>query len=204
MNKAMQKKVLKGVSGLNHRNLIKAIGGLDKWSHRCHEASLALVRTGLLPEGARVARGWRVGVGSQHSWIVFGNAYETPCIVDPTYWSYSGEAPYIFTSNFDMAEYYRPHGAGIFLIGDMEEPYVREREEIKLDGLSPKAMKFLKTFAPDGLDAMGWNKVGKLPMTGWPSKEIVTAMAKDKRVRALLQIDIIGMVTDLNPSNLYW
>lgn len=66
----------------------------SKWSGRCHEISLAILRAGLVP-GGRVARGWCKGVPSQHSWIAAsGDCYgrDAP-IIDPTLWTYGGAPP---------------------------------------------------------------------------------------------------------------
>jgi hypothetical protein len=40
-------------------------------------------------------------------------------------------------------------------------------------------------------------------MEGWPSSEIIAAMDDTDELRALVPIDILGMVTDRNPGGLY-
>jgi hypothetical protein len=42
------------------------------------------------------------------------------------------------------------------------------------------------------------------PVEGWPAREILTAMAATPRLAACVPIDILGMVTDLNPKGLYF
>lgn len=70
---------------------------------RCHEASLALVRSGVLPEGARVARGSCPGVGGQHSWVVLGgDCYDRKAqVIDPTLWCYDNAVREIWKGRAD-------------------------------------------------------------------------------------------------------
>ena len=40
-------------------------------------------------------------------------------------------------------------------------------------------------------------------MEGWPSREIIAAAYADDRLRVLIPIDIVGMLTDANPGGLF-
>lgn len=180
--------------------IIEAIGGLEQYAEQCHVASLKIVRTGLLPDNARVARGWRKQVTSQHSWIVIGDPYNPQTIIDATLWSYTNETPYILVQH-GYADY-RPHGFGSIWDWGKPEPPTGEIFDIK-DNWSPTASKFFDMIGY-GLDRRGWAFLANAPMQGWPSKEIITAMYQDERTSALIPIDIVGMVTDENPGNLYW
>ena len=185
------------------RQLIESIGGLQQWTHQCHACSLALVRTGLLPEGARVARGWCGSVTSQHSWVVIGDPYgdNTP-ILDGTLWSYTDEKPRLFFCPKGNLQY-RPHGAGsIWEYGKPDAP-VDEVITLKTE-LSKLAADFLEMMAPNGLDYRGWSVVAHAPVGGWPAREIITAMYEDERLSTLIPIDIVGMLTDKNPGELYF
>lgn len=184
-------------------DLINNIGGLDQWAQRCHECSLALIRTKLLPKEARVARGWCDGVGSQHSWVVIGNPYDEHApILDGTLWSYTNEDPELKLYS-EGSERHVPHGSGH--IWDHGIPDAPTTEIIELESpLSDEANQFLKLIAPDGLDFKGWWFLSHAPVGGWPSDEIIGAILADDRLRALVPIDIAGMMTDTNPGELYW
>ncbi len=184
------------------KQLIEAIGGLDSWDKQCHACSLALIRTGLLPDDARVARGWCGSVASQHSWVVLGSPYdETAPILDGTLWSYTGQSPRLFFCPRGNLQY-TPHGAGsIWEYGCPEGP---TDKIIELDAnFSKTATDFLDMAAPNGLDRLGWNVLAHAPVGGWPAKEIIGAMYDDLRLRALIPIDVVGMLTDRNPGGLY-
>lgn len=59
--------------------------------------------------------------------------------------------------------------------------------------------------APDGLDRQGWYTVGNAPVGGgWPARAIFEAMAADPVLVAYVPIDVLGMLTDLNPGGLYF
>lgn len=200
-----------------------ALGGLRQWSKRCHEASLHLVRSGVLPEGARVVRGWHPNVPSQHSWVVIGDPYGGgysppgepdgnqplfPTIIDPTLWGYLGTMPSIAigrgnTGNTGTIFQHRPYGWGYRREGALPQPQSRL---IQLKGyarLSGEAKAFLKREAPKGLDFRGWHQLVHDPVQGWPSAEIIAAAADDPQLKALIPIDIVGNLTDKNPGGLY-
>jgi hypothetical protein len=181
----------------------EAIGPLENWALNCHGASLALVRSGLLPEGSRVARGWAKGVGSQHSWaMVTPQMVYDPLnwVVDLTLWSYVPEAPRLYIGKAEQWPH-QPHGYGRldFLGPDPVEP------RISLDvPVSRSAEMFLQMWAPAGLDRRAWMTLLNGPMQGWPSAEIVAAVHRTKELKAYIPIDIVGLLTDENPGGLYF
>lgn len=181
----------------------------------------------------RVARGtWRapspdIAVG-QHSWIVlcpeprFGDdmpgAYRPDAIIVDLTLGFTiadklqeqtgrpvAQAPGIVADVAGKLDRYRPHGAG-----DIWGPEGGRalRGKGKRVWLTPErpfssiARVFLEVLGP--LDRSGWSTVFHGPMCGWPSAEIITGAAQTEEVAALIPIDIQGMVTDLNPSRLYW
>ena len=172
---------------------------LEDFRHNCHAASHAIVQAGIFPT-ARVARGSTIGVPGQHSWVVLhDDPYSREAfILDPTRWSYRDRKPTVETLR-NLLEH-RPHGAGHFTQG--RPPIrgngatiglaVRVREDARL---------FLDTIGP--LDAQGWARLANLPVEGWPSREIISAMLDTPALRALVPIDIAGMLTDRNPGGLY-
>ena len=56
------------------------------------------------------------------------------------------------------------------------------------------------------LDHRGWGALwSRTGMQGWPAREILEAcLDQHPTMSALVPIDILGMVTDRNPSELYW
>lgn len=191
-----------GVS-VSDAEIIQALGGdLTVWAHQCHAASVELVRSGLWPE-ARVARGTCRGVGSQHSWVVLGmDCYARRVkIVDPTLWSYRDDVDGIYLGGPSTFGH-RPHGKGnIFAWGKPEAQGGPPVELTPDEPLSRAAMLFLDMLGP--LDCSGWAVLSGAPVEGWPAGEIFRAMAQTKGLDQLVPIDILGMVTDLNPSGLY-
>lgn len=196
----MATKSIATISPKKLKDITKAIGGLKKWAHNCHACSLAMIQTGLLPDAARVARGWHSQVRSQHSWVVLGDPYDNNVIIlDGTLWSYTDTAPIIF---YGKSRKHVPHGKGN--IWDHGFPEYPTGPIIHLDqALSDDAYFFLSQIAPLGLDFRGWATLANSPMQGWPSKEIITAMYNTSDLRGLVPIDIVGMVTDLNPHEMY-
>jgi hypothetical protein len=173
-----------------------------RWAQRCHQISLALLRTGNFGRG-RVARGACKGISSEHSWIVLGDDCYDPAaiIVDPTLWSYDSTVHGILvTANLTR---HTPHGLGSCFQAGM--PMDHGGPAVKLTPgmpLSPVAREFLAFLGP--LDLRGWGEVADLPVQHWPAKEILTAMCQTPGLEVLIPIDIRGMVTDTNPGNLYW
>ncbi len=185
------------------RDLELAVGEpVNDWSHRCHEISLAIVRSGVLGIPCRVARGTCRGVGGQHSWIVLGmDCYDGPVtVVDPTLWSYTDFKGIFLDSSTIFA--HSPKGMGSIWTYGRPEACSEPKHVIKLDAdLSFEAEHFLKTLGP--LDLLGWQVLLHAPVLGWPAKEIITAAYHDERLTNYIPIDIVGMLTDLNPGGLY-
>jgi hypothetical protein len=181
----------------------EAIGPLEGWAGNCHGASLALVRSGLLPEGSRVARGFAKGVGSQHSWaLVTPEMVYDPLnwVVDVTLWGYVPKAQRLYIARAGDWPHV-PHGFGrlAYLGPDPTGPI------LSLDvPISRGAEMFLQMYAPAGLDRQAWMTLLNGPMQGWPSAELVAAAARTKELKAYIPIDILGLLTDENPGSLYW
>lgn len=192
----------------NHVALIKSsarecLAPLDEWSKRCHEASIALVQSNRF-RGARVARGWCKGVGiAQHSWVTLGDPYtEGVVIIDPTLWSYDTLVNGVYVSAVGgPRDRHTPHGSGdIFTWGRPAEPTGPVVELKPKKPWSKGARIFLDLMGP--LDAEGWRVLAQAPVQGWPSSEIIEAMYHNGYA-AYIPVDIIGMVTEINPGGLY-
>lgn len=183
----------------------EVLGDLYQWSRRCHEASIHVVRSGVLPEGARVARGTHPAVLSQHSWIVLGgDVYEPHAIIDPTLWSYTGDWPeVVYTSGLDRMRKWTPHGWGT-IWGNDGIPDPDSGKQLMLEGLTDEAAAFLnrcrKEVGP--LDAMFFMRLTAGPVGGWPAADIVRSLVASGH-SALVPIDIRGHLTDENPGGLY-
>ena len=175
----------------------------DAWARQCHAISLALLRTGRFGRG-RIARGTCPGVGSQHSWIVLGDdPYDRDApVVDPVLWSYRDDVDGIYAGYRD--EYgHRPHGDHSCFTGSM--PSWHEGKIIELTParpFTPAALSFLNVLGM--LDVRGWGEVAHMGVRDWPAAEIIGAMCETPGLAALVPIDIRGMLTDANPSSLYW
>lgn len=183
-------------------SVLDRIGYTGAVEANCHGVSLALVKSGIYP-GARVARGWCYGVGSQHSWVVAdGGPYDLDAhIIDLTLWSYDDTVPDIWQGTYRDGKH-RPHGWGHFLSAGM--PHHHGGREVRLivnRPLSLEAREFLAMLGP--LDRDGWDQVAHLPMQGWPAGEVIEAMLDTPGLAVLVPIDIQGMVTDRNPAGLY-
>jgi hypothetical protein len=179
------------------------IGPLDGFYHQCHAASHAIVNSGIFPV-SRVARGTCHGVGGQHSWVVLSmDPYDSKArIVDPTLWSYVDAVDGLWTGNGRSKYRHTPHGTGS--IWEYGKPEHCGGETITLNvttPLSDAAQDFLDMVGP--LDARGWMVLASAPVGGWPCREIITAMYQTPGIQGLIPIDIVGMITDLNPGNLY-
>lgn len=184
------------------REAERILDPLEGWSHNCHGASITVVKDESFPFEARVARGMCRGVGSQHSWIVLGmDCYDPKAlIVDPTLWSYDDGVEGIWTGS-NKVGLHRPHGSGnIFEFG---KPACGDGDPIELNPpegeWSSNAKLFIELLGP--LDEYGWRRLANFPVEGWPAAEIITAI--NARWPACVPIDIIGMLTDLNPSGVY-
>lgn len=177
---------------------------VDEWQHKCHAISLAFVRTGVLGTQARVARGSCPGVIGQHSWVaVSGDCYDRYApIVDPTLWSYRVDAPKLVVATPNTYGH-RAHGTGnIFEWG---QPARGKGPTIKLTPATPLseiARNFLEVLGP--MDLRGWSILStSAPVEGWPAGEIFAAMENTSKLKALVPIDKLGMLTDRNPGGLY-
>lgn len=174
----------------------------EETAHQCHAVSLAIVQSGVVGP-ARVARGWCNGVLSQHSWVIRGNdAYShRSVIIDATLWSYRSDVEGVWTGTY-VAGQHHPHGHGS--IWDYGPPKRGDGPTHALKGfdeLSGGAKTFLEMCGE--LDVEGWSNLAHMAVEGWPAKEIITAMYNDPQLGFLIPIDIVGMVTDLNPQGLY-
>lgn len=192
--------------------ILEVLDPLNEWAAQCHAASLRLVKSGVLPETARVARGTCTGVGGQHSWVcVEGDCYDPHhTVIDPTLWSYDDTVEGIWIGCADGRPHI-PHGTGsIFEYG---QPSYQGGEIIPLPvgDLSVAACSFLRLLGPFskdgtefvGLDREGWAQLAHAPVGNWPSGEIFAAMYEHPNLGAIIPIDIVGMATDLNPQGLY-
>lgn len=186
----------------NERIIAEALrGDLSLWAGQCHAASLEVVRSGLFP-GARVARGVCKGVGSQHSWVVLGDPYDKKtAIVDVTLWSYRDDVEGIWRGS-GRAAWHRPHGSGSIWKWGRPAPATGEPVELTPSRpLSREARDFLDLLGP--LDHEGWAMLAHAPVEGWPAAELVRAMYETESLRLQVPIDIVGMLTDINPAGLY-
>jgi hypothetical protein len=113
----------------------------------------------------------------------------------------------------DFPEHKRP-GSGLDIIGgfallgwgsiwEYGRPDFPTGDVIALDrtGLSPFAVMFLDMLGP--LDRRGWHVLFDGPMEGWPAGEIIAAAYGTPTLKALIPIDRVGMLTDLNPMGVY-
>jgi hypothetical protein len=176
------------------------------WGGRCHEISIAIVRTMYAPGEARVARGWCDGVPGQHSWVVLGmDCYDPDAlIIDATLWSYLGETPQLWIGTMEWeAELsrHRPHGQGsIWAWGRPQPPTGPVVELTPRKPWSPQAELFLELLGP--LDREGWIRLAHAPVERWPAGEIIDALC-ESGFEGYVPIDIVGMVTDRNPMGIY-
>lgn len=185
---------------------------VDAWAKQCHKVSLAIVRSGVLGVPARVARGWTPGVRGQHSWVVYAHpdrpdelpdCYDHEAhILDATLWSYDPTAlVLLWVQAFDRP--HEPHGSGS--IFDAGRPAPATGPVIEVDppegGWSPAAHDFLQLLGP--LDLRGWAVLANLPVGDWPAAEILGRIADHPDLGHHIPIDVLGMVTDRNPSDLY-
>jgi hypothetical protein len=173
---------------------------LQNWYHDCHGASAKVVGDGAFAP-CRLARGVCQGVGSQHSWVVLGDdCYdETATIIDPTLWSYDPAVVGILVCSMEDGRH-RPHGSGS--IWDWGKPVSGGGAPITLEPKEPfsdAALLFLELLGP--LDRDGWIMLANGPVEQWPAAEIMPAI--EDTVGPVVPIDIIGMLTDRNPTGVY-
>jgi hypothetical protein len=171
-----------------------------RWRGHCHEVSIAIVKARVFPV-ARVARGGGGNIPSQHSWVVLGDdVYDEDAVIcDPTMF------PDVWYGTLRDG-LHTPHGSGqIWAFG---RPQTAEEEGAEpyrpsgYDELSDHARTFLELLGGE-LSLRGWHELAHYPVQGWPSKEIITMICEDTKLRAVVPIDIEGMVTDRNPQGLY-
>lgn len=175
---------------LTEEDVEQAIGPLEDWRYSCHAASLALVRSGLLPENWRVARGYSVGIHGQHSWCVDGDPYDaTSRVLDVTAWCYYPR-PRVWHATNLVAHI--PHGWGepppgvtVELRGD---PY-------SLDGLTPEAEAYLADRYPDGYSVQNLASLVSGPIQGWPAADVMRALAF-AGLGGLIPVDSAAMVLE--------
>jgi hypothetical protein len=188
----------------------RALGGsLDPFAHRCHEASLALVKSRalepILGHPGRVARGSCEGVGGQHSWVVAGpDVYNRHAlIVDVTLWSYDATQDRVWVGNMAEEGIHRPHGSMSLWQWGRPTPGHGPTLDIIASHLSATASDMLDMLGP--LDAIGWARLWSSgAMQGWPAGEILEAfLDQHPDLRGMVPIDIVGMLTDRNPDGLY-
>lgn len=188
------------------------LGPLERFSHQCHAASIQIVQSGVLGRPARVARGACKRVAGQHSWVVLsgepGSMYrEETLIIDPTLWSYDSSVEGIWLGTLEDGRHY-PRGVGSIMHSGC--PQSSGGEEIELNWPqhpSQLASYWLNSMfrknASGPLDRKFWMGLSSGPMEDWPAREFIEAMANTDKLKALIPVDVLGMVTDLNPGKLY-
>lgn len=182
----------------------------ERWSGKCHEVSFKLLSTGLFGPG-RVARGWAKAVIGQHSWLVLGpDVYDPGAVnLDPTLRPYLkahriwlNAEGILVERGADMG--HQPHGAGS--LWTAERPVCHGGDIIELTPsvpLSDDAQLFLSEEFLGPLDRRGWGQLTNGPMEQWPAAEIIRAMYDTPALRSLVPVDILGMLTDINPGKCY-
>ena len=191
------------MKALNRAGIHAYLVPLEQFTHQCHKASLSIVRSGLVP-GSRVARGTCRGVGGQHSWVVVGDDVYAPNaqIIDPTLWSYDPSVTGVWYGSARDGRHVPHNGRGS--IWTWGKPVAPREDPVPLQPkqpLSPLAQMFLEVVGP--LDRWGWGQLMQAPVKGWPAGEIIAAMDDTPALSALVPIDLLGMLTDRNPSGLY-
>lgn len=123
--------------------------------------------------------------------------------MDPTWWSYRQENnPRVKVCPTAITLRHNPHGMGSIWRADKSAG--RVGPVIPLNGKpSSLAHDFLEMFCPGGLDIRAWALLANGAMEGWPAAEIIALMDDTPELRALVPIDILGMLTDRNPDGLY-
>lgn len=185
-------------------------GPMPRWIHQCHAASVELLHSGEF-DPCRVARGSCTGVGGQHSWLILGdNCYDKDAtIIDGTLWSYDKSVKGVWVGTYRDGKH-KPHGSGS--IWKWGRPFeARDGQALELTPSkpwSPEARQFLDLLGP--LDLEGWVKLAHAPVENWPAREIIEAIMETPHptmpgstLAGYVPIDIIGMLTDRNPGEVY-
>jgi hypothetical protein len=133
--------------------------------------------------------------------VIDGDCYSLVApILDATLWCYdpSADAPWYGTYADGR---HKPHHAG--RLGRMRQALAGDGPPVRLEAdWSPEAARFLAEVGP--LDFQGWGRLLSGPVEDWPAAEIVAAAHADPRTRALIPIDTVGMLTDINPGGAYF
>lgn len=176
-------------------------------ANRCHEVSLAIVKSGILPAVSRVARGFCDGVVSQHSWISVGDLYCVESeLIDPTLWCHQNNGMYIWHGTL-ADKLHQPHGwfdgVEIWDYGRPVSCDPTEAVELNPAMITPSLRKFLEVLGP--MSIQGWaDLASNFPVLGWPFSELYMVMVETPRLAALVPVDRLGMLTDLNPGGMYF
>lgn len=189
---------MKGERAIKTR-VLEVLAPLNKWKHNCHGASLAVIKSAI---GGRVARGWCLGVMSQHSWVTLGDCYDPKAIIiDPTLWSYDRKVKGVWIGTLASGRH-KPHGVGSIWAYGKPAPPIEAPIRLKPRTLlSAEASYFLSLLGP--LDLRGWNTLANGPMEDWPAGEVLAAMDDTKELSSLVPVDRLGMLTNRNPGGLY-
>jgi hypothetical protein len=173
----------------------------EKWAGNCHSVSIRIVKSGLIEGPCRVARGGCKGVYCQHSWIILGKCCyrEDAKIIDPTMWGYVEGVDGIWYGT--MADgLHRPHGIGTIWEWGMPQSEGGPAIELKL----PDMAEYFLSMIPGTRDKAFWQDLlSQAPVQGWPVKQVYEAAYEHPELSALIPLDKLGMVTDVNPGGLY-
>jgi hypothetical protein len=180
----------------------RTLAPLERWAQQCHAASVKLMNSGQFG-ACRVARGAADGVIGQHSWLVLGDdCYANDAvIIDPTAWSYDESVQGVWVGTYRDGRH-RPHGKGS--IWSWGRPNAATGPVVELtprEPFSQSARGFLDILGP--LDENGWVMLAHAPVEGWPASEIIDALYNTPTFKGRVPIDIVGMVTTVNPGGLY-
>lgn len=180
----------------------ESLGDMVQWRNQCHAASLHVVRSGALGPEARVARGFHGLVSSQHSWVAVGYPYSTNVFIfDPTLWCHAGKLPVpMYGTWVELGMMHWPKGLGHYTRNGPIPAATEDPVDLGCE-LSVDAQRFLDRIGP--LDWRGWHHIATMPVEGWPAAEIIGAMRKNPKLKGFPPIDVVGMLTDENPNELY-
>ncbi len=168
--------------------------------------------------------------GMQHSWVVIGDPLGVgpAVIVDVSRPTYRPEEPQRVWVGEYLRDYsnYLPRGVwlsqdgtrrcDLFEFGRIEPSCAEGDSDVHAMAFPPTlpdAVFLLDLMESKRFSRFDWGRMfSQLPMTGWEAGspgyavvgDILEAAAKDPRLEALIPIDHLGHVTDLNPDRLYW